>query len=215
MVVDPCSSDRPGFGMGNDIISISSSSSCSSHVSPSVSTSTSLGSSSSNTSAPQSEVPSPKPIKLSKEQDQVLNLVKARKSVFFTGSAGTGKSVLLREIISWCRSSDICFAVTASTGIAAVNINGCTLHSWAGIGLGKESAEKLVGKIIGQDRWRRIKAREERKAKGLPPLPDESDSGQDDLDSWVVKRWRKCRVLIIDESESSSTCSAALHLTFA
>ncbi|RXW23836.1 hypothetical protein EST38_g2009 [Candolleomyces aberdarensis] len=66
----------------------------------------------------------PKPktaIVLSPEQQTVLNAVRAEKNVFFTGSAGTGKSVLLREIIDHCggRESET-LAITATTGIAAV-----------------------------------------------------------------------------------------------
>ncbi|CDO75871.1 hypothetical protein BN946_scf184672.g4 [Trametes cinnabarina] len=92
-------------------------------------------------------------IKLSPEQQEVLDMVKRGKSVFFTGSAGTGKSVLLREIIKLRggRPSSR-LGVTASTGIASVNIGGCTLHSWAGIGLGKEDKDALVGKILGISR---------------------------------------------------------------
>lgn len=58
------------------------------------------------------------------------------KSVFFTGSAGTGKSVLLREIIKSLRKkfakSKDAVAITASTGIAACNIGGVTIHSFGG-----------------------------------------------------------------------------------
>ena len=39
------------------------------------------------------------PLALSKEQMRVLDIVKQGYSVFFTGSAGTGKSFLLRRII--------------------------------------------------------------------------------------------------------------------
>ncbi|KAF9066065.1 hypothetical protein BDP27DRAFT_1056128 [Rhodocollybia butyracea] len=53
-------------------------------------------------------------IVLSAEQRGVLGKVKRGESVFFTGSAGTGKSVLLREIIRHFRDQNI--AITASTG---------------------------------------------------------------------------------------------------
>lgn len=103
---------------------------------------------------------------LSQEQRQVLDLVvESGKSVFFTGSAGTGKSVLLREIITvlrkkYARESDR-VAITASTGLAACNIGGVTLHSFAGIGLGKEEVSELVKKIKrnqkAKHRWLRTK----------------------------------------------------------
>lgn len=103
---------------------------------------------------------------LSEEQRKVLNLVvEDNKSVFFTGSAGTGKSVLLREIIKTLRvkhkTQPDRVAVTASTGLAACNIGGVTLHSFAGIGLGKEEIPELVKKIKRNQkaklRWMRTK----------------------------------------------------------
>lgn len=103
---------------------------------------------------------------LSDEQKSVLNLVTdQKKSVFFTGSAGTGKSVLLRETIKvlrdrYKREPDR-VAVTASTGLAACNVGGVTLHSFAGIGLGKEPVPELVKKIKrnskAKTRWMRTK----------------------------------------------------------
>lgn len=103
---------------------------------------------------------------LSEEQQHVLNLVaEQKKSVFFTGSAGTGKSVLLREIIqilrgNYKREPDR-VAVTASTGLAACNVGGVTLHSFGGIGLGKEAVPELVKKIKrnqkAKNRWMRTK----------------------------------------------------------
>jgi ATP-dependent DNA helicase PIF1 len=94
----------------------------------------------------------PAPMFLSDEQKKVSKLVIEKKqSVFFTGSAGTGKSVLMRSIISDLRKMHIKdpdrVAVTASTGLAACNIGGVTLHSFSGIGLGKETADELVKKI--------------------------------------------------------------------
>ena len=103
---------------------------------------------------------------LSDEQRKVLDLVaESKKSVFFTGSAGTGKSVLLREVIrvlrdKYKREIDR-VAVTASTGLAACNVGGVTLHSFAGIGLGKEAVPELVKKIKRNQkaklRWMRTK----------------------------------------------------------
>ena len=103
---------------------------------------------------------------LSDEQQHVLELVtEKKKSVFFTGSAGTGKSVLMREIISSLRQKyhrdPERIAVTASTGLAACNVGGVTLHSFAGIGLGKEDIPELVKKIRknqkAKNRWHRTK----------------------------------------------------------
>jgi ATP-dependent DNA helicase PIF1 len=120
--------------------------------------------------APTTILAAPK-VSLSAEQKAVLDRIKQGKSIFFSGSAGTGKSVLLREIISELRDRDTnALGITASTGIAAINIGGCTLHSWAGIGIGNETAKQISGKILGQ--------------------PNKS----------VLERWRRVKTLIIDES---------------
>ncbi|KAI6096915.1 hypothetical protein EDD16DRAFT_1499868 [Pisolithus croceorrhizus] len=62
---------------------------------------------------------------LSQEQTQILQLVEEGKSLFYTGSAGTGKSVLLREIIKSLRKrynkSPDAIAITASTGMYALH----------------------------------------------------------------------------------------------
>jgi len=149
--------------------------------------------------------PPPTEITLSPEQKYIVDMVLGGESLFFTGSAGeaiasvvrifvplkiavtgTGKSVLLREIIRRLRDDPTrTVAVTASTGIAAVNIGGSTLHSFAGelsalgkistyfdtvigCGLAKESAEDLGKKIKG---------------------------------TRAVRRWRQTTTLIVDESE--------------
>lgn len=113
------------------------------------------------------------PIFLSEEQRKILSMVvDERRNIFFTGAAGTGKSVLLRRIIVELRKKHKklgpqVVSVTASTGLAACNIGGMTLHSFAGIGLGEETVSQLVDKI-----------RRNRKAN---------------------QRWKTTKVLIIDE----------------
>lgn len=70
-------------------------------------------------------------------QKGIVERVVAKENVFITGSAGTGKSFLLRCIIKILKTihGDATVAVTAPTGIAAVNIGGVTIHRWAGIQL--------------------------------------------------------------------------------
>ncbi|KAF8647713.1 hypothetical protein AX16_006549 [Volvariella volvacea WC 439] len=102
---------------------------------------------------------------LSQEQMHILQLAQEGSNVFYTGSAGTGKSVLLREIIKTLRNKYVkhpdAVAVTASTGIAACNVGGVTVHSFAGIGLGLESVNDLASKIKknkkAYTRWKRTK----------------------------------------------------------
>lgn len=80
------------------------------------------------------------------------------QNVFFTGSAGVGKSFLLRKIIS--TFPPLGLTVCASTGVAACLIGGVTLHSFAGIGAGdhslKRSIELAKRPAIAQS-WRRCK----------------------------------------------------------
>ena len=73
--------------------------------------------------------------------------------------------MLLREIIKslkkvYARNPEA-VAVTASTGLAACNVGGITLHSFAGIGLGREPVDQLVKKIRrnkkGLERWKKAK----------------------------------------------------------
>ena len=66
-------------------------------------------------------------INLTEEQDAALQLMMSGKNVFLTGEAGTGKSTILKEFRRRCER-DVVFL--APTGIAAINVNGGTLHSF-------------------------------------------------------------------------------------
>lgn len=93
---------------------------------------------------------------LTSEQLEVFRAVQQGKSVFFTGSAGTGKSYLLKRIIGSLPPSST-FA-TASTGVAACHIGGTTLHAFAGIGDGLADLHTCVAmasKHLKIERWRR------------------------------------------------------------
>lgn len=68
-------------------------------------------------------------------QADALSILKMGHTTFLTGAAGSGKSYVLREYISYLKSHKINFAVTASTGIAGTHIGGSTIHSWSGIGI--------------------------------------------------------------------------------
>jgi ATP-dependent DNA helicase PIF1 len=95
---------------------------------------------------------------LGTEQRQVYDLIMNGKSVFVTGSAGTGKSYLLGRVIE-ALPEETTF-VTASTGLAAANIGGVTIHSFAGIGLGQGTVEQLLSYIrkrpVYVDRWQNV-----------------------------------------------------------
>ncbi len=89
-------------------------------------------------------------ISLTKEQQTVVDyVVKKKMNVFYTGSAGTGKSVILRTIIDKLSSmyGKESIAITASTGLAANTIGGSTLHKWSSCGIGNKSVDHLVRQI--------------------------------------------------------------------
>nr|XP_019604221.1 PREDICTED: ATP-dependent DNA helicase PIF1 isoform X3 [Rhinolophus sinicus] len=79
---------------------------------------------------------------LSEEQAEVLRIVLKGQSIFFTGSAGTGKSYLLKRILGSLPPTGT--VATASTGVAACHIGGTTLHAFAGIGSGRAPLAQCV-----------------------------------------------------------------------
>ncbi|MBW0494136.1 hypothetical protein O181_033851 [Austropuccinia psidii MF-1] len=95
--------------------------------------------------------------KCSQEQLEVLALVKSGRNVFFTGSAGVGKSFLLREVVRMLRCSRLRVGITAPTGIAALAIEGCTLHSWAQVGHCLGSVKELYDEQLARLKKRKKK----------------------------------------------------------
>ena len=78
------------------------------------------------------------------DYQKVLSLLVNGENVFLTGYAGTGKSYILNKLKEKLKSK---LTITSTTGIAAVNVRGQTLHSWAGVGLCKNPIHKTVEKI--------------------------------------------------------------------
>ena len=86
---------------------------------------------------------------LSAEQQAAAVRALAGENLFITGAAGTGKSFLMRYVIQELKKSRgaEAVAVTAPTGIAAVNIGGSTIHSFSGIGLGRGDPMNILARV--------------------------------------------------------------------
>ena len=74
-------------------------------------------------------------------QKEALDILKTGRNVFLTGAAGSGKTFVLKEYISYLQNLGVDLGITASTGIAATGMGGVTIHSWSGIGI-RDSLDK-------------------------------------------------------------------------
>jgi ATP-dependent DNA helicase PIF1 len=80
-------------------------------------------------------------------QKKAFDLMVKRENVFITGPSGTGKSMVI-FLYKNLYESQRNIAITSTTGVSALLINGTTLHSYLGLGLGKESVKDLTDKIL-------------------------------------------------------------------
>ncbi len=69
---------------------------------------------------------------LTDEFKETLQLLENGKNIFLTGAAGTGKSTLIRHFLNSTPKNAM---VVAPTGVAALNVGGCTIHSFLSINL--------------------------------------------------------------------------------
>jgi len=88
-------------------------------------------------------------ITFSKDQQTAFDLYLRGGNVALYGSAGVGKTAILRHIKRDAESKGKVVQVCAMTGCAAILLE-CgakTLHSWAGIGLGKDEASDILPRL--------------------------------------------------------------------
>jgi ATP-dependent DNA helicase PIF1 len=98
-------------------------------------------------------VSQPKPqsndIELSPDQRCVFEAYARGENVFMTGPGGTGKSALIKYIVNDAKNKGKRIDVCALTGCASVLLecSAKTIHSWAGIGIAKESKSMIADKV--------------------------------------------------------------------
>lgn len=82
---------------------------------------------------------------LSDDQRRAVDLALQGQNLFVTGGAGTGKSLVIREIVRRLRQEGRrSVYVTATTGVAALNVRGSTINSFAGVKFGDGDARELL-----------------------------------------------------------------------
>lgn len=77
---------------------------------------------------------------LTSEQCRALDSVRAGKNTVVAGAAGSGKTAWIRAVREHCPHC----VVTATTGLAAVNAGGVTIHKFAGIGIADPGPNALA-----------------------------------------------------------------------
>jgi ATP-dependent DNA helicase PIF1 len=90
----------------------------------------------------------PPKIVLSDQQKAVIDAVFMGHNILLLGSAGVGKSLVIKEVTRICKERSVTIGITSSTGCSAVLIDGRTIHSYLGIGLAKDSPTDLARKLF-------------------------------------------------------------------
>lgn len=83
---------------------------------------------------------------LNKEQRDVVDAVMRRENVHLSGNAGTGKSFVIKSILSEFNKAGLDIVLCAPTGVSANNINGITVHR--AFGLSSEPCVDLKKKQV-------------------------------------------------------------------
>lgn len=98
--------------------------------------------------------------RLCAEQLALVEIIMNGENVFYTGSAGCGKSTVLKHFVPLLRKEGKKVDIVAPTGRAALEVNGRTLHNYAGWvprSLG-QSLRKLENNARGRKVRKRLRA---------------------------------------------------------
>jgi ATP-dependent DNA helicase PIF1 len=106
---------------------------------------------------------SPKPIlddepRLVPEQQQVVDLIVQGHNVFYTGSAGCGKSTILKAFVRQLQQRGKRVKIVAPTNLAALNVGGQTTWNFAGWTPDsmKIRIDKLMENSRGKESWKKF-----------------------------------------------------------
>jgi len=83
---------------------------------------------------------------LNTSQNRALKALEGTDNLFLTGSAGTGKSFLIQHYLKTLDTTKM--PVVASTGAAAILVNGRTFHSFFGIGIMEGGLEETIKRAL-------------------------------------------------------------------
>lgn len=102
-------------------------------------------------------------IKLNRLQKIALIHILKGKNVLIHGQAGVGKSSIVKYAEKYLHKRwghGHIITITASTGVAAININGCTIHWFSGIRTGKGTIHTILKRIMNDNdcvkRWKEV-----------------------------------------------------------
>jgi ATP-dependent DNA helicase PIF1 len=96
------------------------------------------------------------------EQAYIFERFKNGENVFLSGPAGTGKSYLIKCMVSYLSATNRKFQVCAMTGTAALLLkcNARTLHSWGGIGICSGLRDKVINAVLASSKkkagWKKV-----------------------------------------------------------
>ena len=75
--------------------------------------------------------------------EKIVSLIENGENLFITGGAGTGKSYTLQKLRKKYKNSIVC----APTGVAALNVDGLTIHKAFGIPVFDDLYKSIEAKL--------------------------------------------------------------------